>query len=387
VPQYQFFALPVIGKNMIRQARRMLLTTIITTVVGAVFVPATWAQRPFEKLREGFDDWRPRGELLRKIFGDEDGGSGKDKGRDTAASAGEKKGSGQRQQPTPAEPGVIEEMQQRAKLAQQHLKKQLQQSLFPQDENQPPHPSRSASSQASKPAPAQFAGWDNQFSGQRRQPTPALKPADATGFMPLPQPPRPHRPGERNDEARKGSGSAAAAPSAPPGEASKIDLGMVIRQSGSTDKPEGLLIERLDSDGLAARSGLKRGDVIVAIGGIESNYEADFQSILEVMRPGDQIELQIRRTGKTEKVMLQFGPPPEVESGLEFSPAAQPPGAAQGSVGDLNMDFSEVPPLDHVASLTASIGDTASPVAEKGRLRSVLVDEPWPQGRGSYDRR
>jgi serine protease Do len=107
-------------------------------------------------------------------------------------------------------------------------------------------------------------------------------------------------------------------------------LGVNVRPAGSDGETGGLVVQRVDPSGAAAAAGIRAGDVIISVGGVEIRREEDLTSIVDIMHAGDQIEFQILRRGKPEKVMVQFGDPPASQPDLNFTPGDDY-GAAAGS--------------------------------------------------------
>jgi hypothetical protein len=69
----------------------------------------------------------------------------------------------------------------------------------------------------------------------------------------------------------------------------------------------GLVVAHVDPNGNAYQAGVRRGDRILELGGIEASDEKEFQEIEAAMADGDQLELRLRRGGKENKVLVLFG--------------------------------------------------------------------------------
>ncbi len=266
---------------------RAILPAILITLV---FASTATAQRPLERFKQNWDQVRPRGELLKKIFGDNED---EEDDEDSVSS--------RRVEPTLANPRTALDVQRRqALMAQQERLRQ--QSLFRQQRME------------------QSGG-------------------DGTSFVPLP--PR------RNSSPVTGTLSDVTTPANPAPALGTMPLGIQVSPVGDESEPEGLVIDRIEAQGVAARSGLRRGDVIVKIGGIDARYEGDLIGISKVMQPGDQIEFEIRRKGKPRKILVRFG------EAAEDTPSPK----NSGRIGDITSPA----PLNRVASLNNSA------------LKSVLV--------------
>lgn len=66
----------------------------------------------------------------------------------------------------------------------------------------------------------------------------------------------------------------------------------------------GVLLERLDKDGPAYDAGLKLGDIITKVNGVEINTQSAFEEELSYRYPGDKISITYLRDGKTNTVNL-----------------------------------------------------------------------------------
>jgi hypothetical protein len=312
-------------------------------LVGLCLVSTASAQRPFDKLKKGWDDVRPRGELLRKIFGEEESQNKK------PSQSGQNPNAGR--QPTLADPqaSALAERQ-RAWMAQQQQLQQQQMQLQAQRQRQ-----------GQQPNP-----------GFRPQPRP-----QNAQFNPPPQPP------QRREQATNAAPQGISPLMAPPTKGHPLDLGMTIESSSDDDGSSGLLVKQIDSRGAAALAGILRGDLIISIGGIEARQKSDLDSIVEIMQPGDQVEFEIQRRGKTEKVMVQFGDAPDSAEASADDLELESPGAA-GRIGDVTVPAPVVEsiPVDRLAALPSE-SMLSGNLPSDGILKSVLVrDNPahitWP---------
>lgn len=81
------------------------------------------------------------------------------------------------------------------------------------------------------------------------------------------------------------------------------------------DEVQGVLLHDLSKGGAAENAGLSKGDVILAIEGEEVNSRADFDEQLSYFSPGDEIEVQFLRKGKSYNTRVKLQ---NREGGLEF---------------------------------------------------------------------
>ena len=129
--------------------------------------------------------------------------------------------------------------------------------------------------------------------GQGRQPTPIRS-----------QQTRPNTQQQRNPLA---------APEVPRSRAenrgpAKNGFGFAVKE-----KDDSIVITKISDRGNADEAGLRRGDVIVGIGGIEIDSKKAFDEIAEILNPGDTIEIAYKRGNKTNEVQVGYGEPPQVD--------------------------------------------------------------------------
>ncbi|MCA9124058.1 MAG: DegQ family serine endoprotease [Planctomycetaceae bacterium] len=100
-----------------------------------------------------------------------------------------------------------------------------------------------------------------------------------------------------------------------PGEASTDDLGMSVqnftpelaRQFGYGRDERGVMVTNVDPSGLAARAGIRAGDLIVTIGGQTVESVSDFRESLRSQESQAGIRMQILRDGVRRFVFMREG--------------------------------------------------------------------------------
>jgi serine protease DegQ len=85
--------------------------------------------------------------------------------------------------------------------------------------------------------------------------------------------------------------------------------GNALRQFG-IDAPSGLLVDEVALGSPAARAGIQRGDVIIAVQGRAVQQPEDLPAAVRARRPGDQLQLGIRRGGTDRAVTVTLGEQP-----------------------------------------------------------------------------
>jgi len=82
---------------------------------------------------------------------------------------------------------------------------------------------------------------------------------------------------------------------------------MGVTPNQSDDSSEGVPIEDVDPTGGASKAGVKAGDVIIKIKGKQINTADEMMSLMRTTRPGEVIELKIRRGEKEMDFRVTLG--------------------------------------------------------------------------------
>ena len=100
---------------------------------------------------------------------------------------------------------------------------------------------------------------------------------------------------------------------------------------------EQLFVTQIDPKGNSAMAGIRPGDQLVSGGGIEFESLSDFNGIADVLSDGDQLELEVARSGREKKLMVQFGESKEAAAGeLEISYENAPIDKGKSGDGGIN---------------------------------------------------
>lgn len=78
------------------------------------------------------------------------------------------------------------------------------------------------------------------------------------------------------------------------------------------DRPEGVIVRRIDPDGPAAKAGVRVGDVVVAVDGREVDDPGALRFRIASLPLGGQAQLTVLRNGNRRQVNLPLEKPPEV---------------------------------------------------------------------------
>ena len=119
-----------------------------------------------------------------------------------------------------------------------------------------------------------------------------------------------------------------------------------------TEKDDRLFVSKIASNGNAAEAGIRRGDEIVGIGGVDVKTQDGFDDIAEILSEGDNIEIGFKRKGRVDEVQVGFGMIPDVDdpsleipSGVETTNNNRhglAPPREQPDVGSRNQDMARM---------------------------------------------
>ncbi len=381
-------------------------TSMAAVLIVTGFASEALAQRPFEKFGKALDDLRPRGEILKKIFGEEESDTpDKNSEEDSRGNSDQQRAESLwRQQQLQMQQRYLQSQQAQnpgngGRNSQASGQRSTPRNGIQQGRNgksgtqanpnwQPQRPgsanayynpgiqpngqgNRNSQNQAGNRSRSEGNGTQPSYyipspQDQRAQSQAVQQPAESSPmnpparFAPVPEPPKPEN---ADFMIRSVPAPVNAAPETVeiPQSRNTLNHGIVVEPEGPEDAPVGLRIRNIARGGLCADSGLKRGDVIVNIGGIPTSQEGEFQGIMNVIQQGDEMEFTVIRNGRQQKVMVQFGEPAAgSQPDLQFTP-----GETEGIIGDQDLEMS-------------SDGSLRS----HGMLKSVLDRTPLSLGMG-----
>jgi len=84
----------------------------------------------------------------------------------------------------------------------------------------------------------------------------------------------------------------------------KVTLGIIPDVVGSGDK--GLAVEGVKKDGPAEKAGIKKGDTITAINGLQVTNIYDYMSRLNTLKAGQAVDVEVLREGKKEIIKVKL---------------------------------------------------------------------------------
>ena len=130
-----------------------------------------------------------------------------------------------------------------------------------------------------------------------------------------------------------------------------------------TNRNDELYVSGIDPRGNASESGIRRGDVVLEIGGVVATSVEEYDQISKAMSEGDQMEFRIERHGQTEKMLVAWGEAPDLED-IDVEDLDEAPSRSTSSSSrKRNYDF--VPPNEGSKSVLNSGGSSGGSKAAR----------------------
>lgn len=85
-----------------------------------------------------------------------------------------------------------------------------------------------------------------------------------------------------------------------------LDSNLAMRYGYALPNKKGLLIANLSPNGPASKAGIKEGDIILKVGGTETNTAVELRSILDAKPVGSKVEVELNREGNIRKVDVKL---------------------------------------------------------------------------------
>jgi serine protease Do len=139
------------------------------------------------------------------------------------------------------------------------------------------------------------------------------------------------------------------------------DLGEDLAHSLELQPHHGVVVSDVTPDSPAARAGIERGDVIVAVDGSPTTTSAQLRNLIALAGKGKRVKLDVERAGKQRAVELELGEAPAAGAGAG---AGAPQALDQGLLSGVT-----VQPLDRA---------TRSRLAVPSRVDGLVVTHIEP---------
>lgn len=113
-----------------------------------------------------------------------------------------------------------------------------------------------------------------------------------------------------DEKAKETRDAAKPAPDAPaPDDANRPRNAMRVRmriEIDYSDNGSGVLVKRVLPGGPAEKAGVKDGDRIIKVGAKDVNDVESYMTVMKDVKPGDEIEVTLKRGDKSEKLKIKF---------------------------------------------------------------------------------
>ena len=83
------------------------------------------------------------------------------------------------------------------------------------------------------------------------------------------------------------------------------DVNAQLADSFGLDRPRGALVGMVESDAPGEKAGLKAGDVILGVDGVEIDTSSQVPGLIASKKPGSNVELEIWRDGKSQTLKVK----------------------------------------------------------------------------------
>lgn len=186
------------------------------------------------------------------------------------------------------------------------------------------------------------------------------------------------------------------------------DLNAELGKEKEIENLRGVYVEDVNENSAAEVSGLKVGDIITSVNGIEVNNPAQLQEVVALYRPGDKITIKYRRNGKEKETeatlrnkagsieVVRFDPNSienrigailkDVESGelkkLKIAGGAQVTGLKAGKLREAGVKDGFI--ITHIDKQKVASVKEALTKLEKTQEAGVLLEGIYPSGEKAF---
>lgn len=146
------------------------------------------------------------------------------------------------------------------------------------------------------------------------------------------------------------------------------DLSAEMAKAFDLNSINGVLVNQVEEGGAAEKAGIKRGDVIVSVGGRPVNNSNDLRTRIGPLSPGSQTEVEVMRKGRKQVFQMAVG---DMDDGLGESGSVLA-GVELSPVTDKLREKYSIP--SRLEGIVVTDMDRASPFAGRLGVGSVIVE-------------
>ena len=160
---------------------------------------------------------------------------------------------------------------------------------------------------------------------------------------------------------------------------------------------DGCLVREVMKNGPAAKSGLKEGDIILKVQGVEVQDAADLRNRVADLKPGDKYDFEVLRDGKRNTLGIKIGAKPEdAENTGDDAVTAPEPDESNGTLFSkkLGIHFGMLDkearvkygiPNDQTGVVITGVADGSS-AAENGLIEGMVLGNYKRQADGGFQK-
>jgi serine protease Do len=153
------------------------------------------------------------------------------------------------------------------------------------------------------------------------------------------------------------------------------ELTRALAQSMRLDTTEGVLVADVSKDSPAAKAGLKRGDVILALNGRPMTDPGQLRNTVAMSAPGTKVPVQILRDNKKREITVELGELPREQTTARAGEDEQPPVRLGFNVQNLTPDIARQLGYDDTKGVVVTQVDPRSEAYQAGVRRGMVIRE------------
>jgi serine protease Do len=153
------------------------------------------------------------------------------------------------------------------------------------------------------------------------------------------------------------------------------ELTRALAQSMHLDTTEGVLVADVTKGSPAAKAGLKRGDVILALNGRPMTDPGQLRNTVAMSAPGTKVPLEILRDNKKREVTVELGELSREQTAARTGEEGQAPVRLGFSVQNLTPDIARQLGYDDTKGVVVTQIDPRSEAYQAGVRRGMVIRE------------
>jgi serine protease Do len=153
------------------------------------------------------------------------------------------------------------------------------------------------------------------------------------------------------------------------------ELTRALAQSMHLDTTEGVLVADVSKGSPAAKAGLKRGDVILALNGRPMADPGQLRNTVAMTAPGTKVQVQILRDNKKRDVTVELGELPREQTAARAGEETLAPARLGFSVQNLTPDIARQLGYDDTRGVVVTQIDPRSEAYQAGVRRGMVIRE------------